>query len=207
MIAIIAILASLTVTTVRSAMRNAKKTAASSNLRQIHQAIVLYANEHRDFLPGPASIAIYPWVNVPANPGHTSHLGNFLAPYLNAPKAMNFGYLDVLRVPGSPAEHDRTGGPASFVKLDVAETSPDNIWGQWAGTMQQAADASIRPKRINALSETARRSSIITTADQESWLSPANAALLAPKGVFDGQRLHLFIDGSIKLSTALREVR
>ncbi len=206
MIAIIAVLASLTITTVRGAMRNAKKAAASSNLRQIHQAIILYANDHRDVLPGPASIAIYPWVNLPANPGHTAHLGNFLAPYLGAPPALNFGFLDVLRVPGSPVEHDMDRAPATYVKLDAVDSSPDNIWGQWAGTMQQAADASIRPKRINGLSETARRSSIITTADQESWVSASNTSLPAT-GIFDGKRLHLFIDGHIKLSSAMRELR
>jgi prepilin-type N-terminal cleavage/methylation domain-containing protein len=206
-IAIIAILAGITVSGVRYTIMSAKKSAASSNMRQVFQGMLLYTTDHRGQLPGPASIAVYPWVNIPVNNGHTAHLGNYLAPYLSPSPSMQFQFLDVLRVPGSPAEKSTDLGPASFVKLDVVETSPDNIWGQWAGSFQQAQDAKIRPKRIAELTETARRSSIMTTADSESWLSPANAAFLSPTGIYNGKRLHLFIDGTIELSSALRVVR
>jgi prepilin-type N-terminal cleavage/methylation domain-containing protein/prepilin-type processing-associated H-X9-DG protein len=80
-IAIIAILASLLVPAVSSALERARQTTCASNQRQIGAAIQMYAGDNRLRLPGPV------WAGARANydAGSSTELVFYVAPYLGEP--------------------------------------------------------------------------------------------------------------------------
>lgn len=60
-VAVIGILAGLSVFAVGRARESAKRAACASNLRQIGNALTLYANEHKDRLPDNAAPGVWAW--------------------------------------------------------------------------------------------------------------------------------------------------
>ncbi|RRJ94950.1 type II secretion system protein [Opitutaceae bacterium TAV4] len=64
-IAIIGVLAALIIPTVGLVRKKARASASISNLRQIHLAFTLFADDHRDHYPTPAGVV--PWKDNPAD--------------------------------------------------------------------------------------------------------------------------------------------
>src|SRR4029079_18411533 len=58
-VAIIAILAALLLPTLAKAKQKSERTTCANNLKQLAQGIQMYADDHRDRLPGPIWPALY----------------------------------------------------------------------------------------------------------------------------------------------------
>lgn len=202
-IAVTATLAALLIAGTQKVRKMGAQTATLNTMRQIGTAMNLYVADHEGSLPGPLTVGVYNWVD--ANTENTiCSLGRYLWPYLGSnhsapwltyPTRTHFPALDNPAL--SPAAR-KSEGTAQFVKLDYAPGSEDNIFGgsPSAGMAFSSRDSvNPQPKKMVALTDKARRSSILTTADHLSW---AANPLLPTKGVFNGKRLYLFLDGSVE---------
>lgn len=202
-IAIIAILSALLFPALTTAQIKAKQAATTNTLRGLGVAMNLYAGENEGKLPGPSVVAIYGSARNPAKTTDTAHFGLYLAPYLGQPADGKLTVCKGLKNPAlsSEVQNNLTQPLAQFVKVDASSTGQLEdypLWGDWAMSMGDAAAAPNQPKRMQGLSSKARRAAIITTADQQSWVSSApNWKLLPATGSFGGNRLWLFLDGSV----------
>jgi prepilin-type N-terminal cleavage/methylation domain-containing protein len=204
-IAIVATLAALSIPAISSARQMGVKAQTAANLRNVGVALNHYVGDNDGKLPGPTSVAVFNlYLTGVHSPGATpSGFEQYLGPYLEqksapwVPASMDFVHLPSLDSPALSRVARTTRGVAQFVKLDYGSGGADNRFGDSASTMADAATKPVQPKRVTALTDIARRSAILTTADKQSWQS-ADAALLPAKGVFNGKRLYLFLDGSVE---------
>ena len=82
-IAIIAVLAILTIGAVKNAMTGAQRIGCAANLRQVGQAIMLYANDNNGLLPGNGAGSVGPrYVNGVPSQGAYPYVAIALAPYI-----------------------------------------------------------------------------------------------------------------------------
>ena len=87
-IAIIAVLGALLLPSLQSVRLHALQAKDASNLRQVGTAILNYAGEHEEQLPGPTWLcqtATYAGANASAAGVSSVNLAFFVAPYLNCP--------------------------------------------------------------------------------------------------------------------------
>ena len=91
-IGIIAILMAILLPALNKARIQAQTVACKSNLRQIHQGLLLYANDHNGWIMPPRET--FPWVNQAGYPGYMAYVSwnQFLAKYPNYDNA-NAGYV------------------------------------------------------------------------------------------------------------------
>jgi prepilin-type N-terminal cleavage/methylation domain-containing protein len=204
-IGIIAVLAALIFPMVKSARLSGQQAQTLANMRSIGTALHSYVADNDGKLPGPSTVAVFNlYLTGIHSPGATpsgfeQYLGSYLeqkpAPWV--PAAMDFVHVPALDFPVLNLQARATRGVAQYVKLDYGSSSADNRFGDSAGTMADAATRPVQPKRMAALTDLARRSAILTTADKQSWQSAQNT-LLPDKGAFGGKRLYLFLDGSVE---------
>lgn len=202
---IIAVLAALVFPVIKSAKLSGQQAQTLANMRSIGTALHTYVGENDGKLPGPASVAVFNlYLTGFHSPGATpSGFEQYLGPYLEqkpapwVPAAMDFVHVPALDFSVLSPQARTTRGVAQFVKLDYGSGSSDNRFGDSAGNMADAANRPVQPKRMAALTDIARRSAILTTADKQSWQSSQNT-LLPDKGAFGGKRLYLFLDGSVE---------
>lgn len=202
-IAIVAVLAAITIPSAAYMREKARLTVTTQTLKGVGVALLAYASENNGQLPGPSTVAIYGFARNPPRPSDTAHLGMYLAPYLGHPVGDRLTITSGLQNPAlsTTAQNVLSPALAQFVKHDARSTTQLQdfpLWGEWAMTMANAATATNRPKRLQSLSDKARRAAIISTADRQSWVSTApNANLLPAEGSFGGKRIWLFLDGTI----------
>lgn len=204
-IAIIATLAALVIPAVSSARQIGQRAQTVANLRNIGVAMATYVGENDGTLPGPTTVAVFNTYltgnhSAGATPcGFQQYLGTYLnqAPAPWMPPTSDYVHLPAMDCPSLSMAARRANSVAQFVKLDYGAGSPDNRFGDTASSMGDAANKTNRPKKISALTDIARRSAIMTTADKQSWQSSSNT-LLPATGVFGGKRLYLFLDGSVE---------
>jgi hypothetical protein len=72
----------------------------------------------------------------------------------------------------------------------------DMLFGERALNFGEAKLKEIQPKKLISVSESAWHLAYLSTADQETWGSVSNG-LLPMSGVFNGDRLYLYLDGSV----------
>ncbi len=84
-VAVIAILASVLFSAIMSALKRSRETQCASRLSNIGQGVMLYAQDHNMYLPGPlSSVAFGGWYSTPREKDYTygNLLGSFVAPYM-----------------------------------------------------------------------------------------------------------------------------
>ncbi len=106
-IAIVAILASLLMAAVTHVRQVANRSTATSQMRQIGVATMLYAQEHRNVLPGP----LQAHVGTVSSPEIQGQYATQLAPYLDAPQTDEPYFVSAFLTPGvqgAMPNHDPT---------------------------------------------------------------------------------------------------
>jgi hypothetical protein len=174
-------------------------------------AINLYANDNNGRLPGPATWAIFPWYTKPALETTQAHLFNYLAPYFDLPDVTGRNLSDVLSCPALSKAAQTNIRTANYARRNgpPGQSPKDRPWGgntdAEAGKpfleMGYASRSPNQPPTIFQLTDLARRTAIISTADKKVWPSVDNG-LLPDEGVFDGKRIFLFLDGSVSQPTS-----
>ncbi len=201
---IVAILVTLAVPLFKSTKLAATQAQTAGNMRGIGVALQNYVADHDGSLPGPTTVAVF---NVYLGGIHSAGatpcgLQQYLGPYLDQggapwqPATSDYVHVPMMDFPALSARARASDGVAQYVKLDYVAASVDNRFGDAAQTMADAATKAIQPKRVAALTDTARRAAILSTADKQSWQSSKNT-LLPDEGAFAGRRMYLFLDGSV----------
>lgn len=207
-ISIIAMLTALLLLGNKAARKLGNQATTMNNMRQIGVAMVEYAGDNDGKLPGPLTVAVFNWVDT-GTEATVCSLGRYIYPYLGSCQTRmpwlgypTRSYVPALDCPALPLK-GRHSEVAQFVKLDFDSSSANNIFGGSVpnGTAYANRGAiNLQPKTLAGLTHKASRTPILTTADQLNW----NASPLLPsKGVFDGKRLYLFIDGSVQGPTLI----
>lgn len=205
-IAIVATLAALGTVAYREVTQRATFTSTSANMRQMGTAIQMYTADHDGALPGPVTVAVFNYGRSEPQAGDLPHLGAYIAPYLDAPPNSDSGParnypIKALQCPSLNPEARNDYLVANYVTLDFPASGAQlehNRFGSWGGTtFTQASNVAVRPKRMAALSDRGRKSPIVSTADRENWVSVSNESL-PERGVFNGKRLWLFVDGTVE---------
>jgi prepilin-type N-terminal cleavage/methylation domain-containing protein/prepilin-type processing-associated H-X9-DG protein len=202
---ILAILVTLAVPFFKSARLAGAQAQTAGNMRGIGVALQNYIADHNGTLPGPTTVAVF---NVYLGGIHSAGatpcgLQQYLGPYLDQkaapwqPATSDYVHVPMMDFPALSPLARATDGVAQYVKLDYGASSVDNRFGEGAQTMADAATKAIQPKRVAALTDTARRSAILSTADKQSWQSSKNT-FLPDEGAFAGKRMYLFLDGSVE---------
>lgn len=202
---ILAILVSLAIPLFKSTKLAGAQAQTAGNMRGIGVALQNYIADHNGSLPGPTTVAVFNvYLGGIHSPGATPcGLQQYLGPYLDQggapwqPATSDFVHVPMMDFPALSARARASDGVAQYVKLDYAATSVDNRFGDSAQSMADAATKAIQPKRVAALTDTARRAAILSTADKQSWQSSKNT-LLPDEGAFAGKRMYLFLDGSVE---------
>ncbi len=130
-IAIIGILASILIPTVSKVRETARRTIDSSNLRQVGQAQLIYANDHNDQLPGRVNVR---YAGAGTGDGVPISNVNLFAAQL----ALTSGLNDVTiwqsasdgginAVSGTVLRPDRTGMNSEFENVDVSFVVPGGL--------------------------------------------------------------------------------
>jgi len=194
-VGVVVVVAGLLLVVIDRVKQQGNVVAASANVRQIGLALANYVLDHEGSLPGPATVAVYRFGREEPEPEDSSHLGAYLAPYLGVK-----GYSDNIKAlicPGMNSSAMQGKRVPHFIKVDYPEESPDNRFGSWRRYF--TGEPAYPPKKMAALTDVARRTPILTTADKKSWVTPSNT-LLPEEGVFEGKRIWLFLDGSQELN-------
>lgn len=205
-IAIIAVLGSLTIVGVGKARARAHQSGCNSNLRQIGVGILLYAQDHTGRLPGPLRSTFGPY----PKKSDKEILGYFLSGYLSGYEAPGGGQLsraDIFACPAWDAEIPRSAqlanngdGRAYAVNLRVhlaSSTSPTNLlapFGYPAAAGRPETEA--RPVKLLEVTNPATSWAI---TDLDAVLSPSylSSAYTPKEPVHGANRVTLFFDGHV----------
>lgn len=203
-IAIVGVLAALLLPVISSIRKSVTQASTLAAMRQIGVAMNQYVAEHDGVLPGPMSVAVFPYGREVPQPTDVAHLGLFLAPYIGAAgSGTSRVELPGMQCPALSEEAQKYENfVANYVVPDQAGNNARAMgyrFGEWCFRWGEASSKLHQPKRLIALTDEQRRLAYLSTADQETWGSPSNTSL-PEKGVFDGQRMWLFLDGGVALS-------
>jgi prepilin-type N-terminal cleavage/methylation domain-containing protein/prepilin-type processing-associated H-X9-DG protein len=193
-IAIIAILAGITLAVTTSILKSADRTKCLSNLRNIGGAISAYVGEHEGYLPGPLWELQSCWYNE-KDPGT---LGNRLAPYMGLPLDYEKRRMDVFVCPawqkGAPYADDESFNLNTAVVVGGETINP---WGdadipeEDAGTNPNSPGV---PKMLVRLSDAPlSRIWALQDLDKESVVKKKLPGI-AKKPVHGDKRNALFLD-------------
>lgn len=200
-LAIVLILVAALVAGVRKFTDGAKKIATMNSMRNIHAAIISYTNDNDGTLPGPVTVQVLNWARDTPLDSDTPHLGAYIGRYLGASISPKFADLrcKALICPALPAGVQANPAIGQYRTWDdYSFLGPDNVFGTFAGsTMANARLVFPRPKRLAALTPSARQMPILSTVDQE--ILPGISNDYPKKAIFDGKRMWLSIDGNIVL--------
>lgn len=209
-IAVVALLAALVVGTVGKVRQNARKATASADLRRVGIALLSYAQEHRQSLPGPISLGILPLYT--RNSGATD-LAVVLAPYLDYPQRTDLPsgqtmIVQPLVCPGFLQYQPEvsTQYPHYVQNYTITSVPGGRIFGRLAsgsspdipGLRLSDLDAHGGPARVWALTNLDQRvsrdhpdmaSNSITTS---GWM-----ARIPPTPVWGNSRLRVYLDGRV----------
>ncbi len=189
-IAIIGVLAGITIPVVNRTRDSARATQCRANLRQNHVAILLYTQDNRDRLPGPllgAQSSLYS-----SQTNHQSMLASRLAPYQSLPLDATVRRNPHLLCPAHAAGMANPSADERSYSI-LLDSSTKYPFGN-------AADGS-QPWRLAAYTSTYNPRTLWMLRDVDRTIVPGNAYLTAEPAHRGGHHF-LFFDGSVRLLDA-----
>lgn len=190
-----------------SILKKSKQAATAVVLKNLGASIMFFSQDNNGALPGPNAVAVWAWAMNPLTDADNAHLGNWLGPYYQVPQDRAVHLISGMRSPmiSSSAQSDRW--TAQFITPRTTKTQPimGNI-GSLAtvGSANAASASGNGPKKLFTLSSEDKNVGIVTTADKQNWNSAQNTLLPNTTANERGERLYLFLDGTVELCTGLR---
>ncbi len=127
-VSILAVLATLSLTTISKMRDRADFSAATSNLRQVGAAMHMYSGENNGYLPGPLWTGQSPWYSK----GDTGSLGYYLWRYLGEEKPEWWSQqVEVMTLPAYAREVPNLDAPVLVMNnsIQLRDGSTANPWG------------------------------------------------------------------------------
>lgn len=200
-IAVIAVLAAMTIAAVSSVRQRARAVQCQSNLRQVGLAIIAHASEHRR-LPGPLYGKVFPAVMKNNTRGR---LAGYLAPRFDTTTISNeVVMVPVMVCPGFAAERPELIGVADSQEaiVYVNNTRTDIVPGH-AGTVWGNPDGAAPYDLPVMLNDIPRPASTWMLSDMDSQLAVAwgyrgwPEDKMAPRPVHGSIRNRVYFDGHV----------
>lgn len=206
-VAIIGVLAILLFPAGANILKKSRQVATVGVLRNMGASILLFAQENNGSLPGPNAVAVWAWAMNPLTDSDNAHLGNWLGPYYQVPPDRALHLISGMRSPliSSAARSDRW--TAQFITPRTTKTQPIMGYMGSAATVggaYSAISSGNGPKKLFALTSEDKNVGIVTTADKLNWSSAQNILLPETTANERGERLYLFLDGTVELCAGLR---
>jgi prepilin-type N-terminal cleavage/methylation domain-containing protein len=205
-ITIIGILVALTVPALSKVQVMLRKTKTVNNMRQLGVAIITYAADHDDYLPGPTSQGLYNGYTK----NTTSQISSMIAPYLGLPEQSTLaagravvvpqlqdpGYLNFNPKASSSNPH--------FVQKMAYPPFTTPYKGRRPFGVMEASDASLKlPLKMIQLSHVVREQRwLLTTVDKQVVGLTASWKAQTPPSPPYGLRPRLYSDGSVSFVKA-----
>ncbi|RRJ94884.1 prepilin-type N-terminal cleavage/methylation domain-containing protein [Opitutaceae bacterium TAV4] len=192
-IAIIGILAAIIIPTASRVRQTAQQAAGRSNLRQFQTAVLAYATENRDSLPGPASRSQYAVVKK----GVETQLSWVLRDYLGVPdKANNDTVIPSICPPLHRSKYPaRT--VAYFAVNNIYRPNAETMkpWGATSSDWKAWYPESYKtPQKLTSIPEPSRHVALI---DMDLGLGVATTDVI-PEPLYGNTRNAAFWDGHVE---------
>lgn len=198
-IAIIALLVSLVLPALSRAKSSAVKIQCVSNFKQIGHAMLMYADDHDDTLPGPLLIGQRPDYDIHS----TNFLVSYLAPYLGLPSpSADLVVSDLFHCPAfksrAPGGAEAAGRISIMVNNDIDPSPSGHVYPFGYPAL---GGASAMPVKLSTISSYGAPSDthVIKDADRKNVSSSAGWwKQLPPKPVHGSVRAMLFFDWHVE---------
>lgn len=203
-VAIVSIMVALLTMASGDVQRLALKSRGHSNLRQVGLAVLSYAGDNNNRLPGPAPLGIYPLYNK-ANGGDWYIFATQLSPYLGLPPYTGLGsetvLVPVLVSPGMAKFGIDPRSVPNYVQNSGLTSIPG---GRPFGTQANSSYAANQPLTLFDLANLGGASVVwaLTDLDQQINDSSVRASgwysSLPKKPIYKNCRLRLYFDGRVE---------
>jgi prepilin-type N-terminal cleavage/methylation domain-containing protein/prepilin-type processing-associated H-X9-DG protein len=202
-VAILALLAGIVFASMQSMRQAGAKASTTSGLRSVYTAVILYAQENNNLLPGPVYSGIsasYPTKTYPA-------LARRLAPYLTETIHTESGWFQVeelepLNYPALARRYDEViRGPAYVVNTDIFS---DPTYSSPLGYPPQSGKPAVPPKKLVTIPRPSKDVLLFGLDANNLNGTPGWADRVARQPLFGNQRPFLYWDGHVEISEQLR---
>ncbi|RRJ97101.1 prepilin-type N-terminal cleavage/methylation domain-containing protein [Opitutaceae bacterium TAV4] len=193
-IAIIGILAAILIPTAQRVRRTAQQAAGRSNLRQFQAAVLLYATDYRDSLPGPAARIQYAVLRKNNNAQLSWVLRDYLAVPVNAPTNM---VLPTIMPPLLSAKYPPATTVAYFAVNNIYYSKNNFIkpWGVPTDDWKDGYPESYKiPQKLASIPDPSRHVALI---DMDLGLGVATNNVIA-EPLYGNSRNAAFWDGHVE---------
>ncbi|MDR1280505.1 MAG: prepilin-type N-terminal cleavage/methylation domain-containing protein [Opitutaceae bacterium] len=193
-IAIIGILAAIIIPTASRVRQTAQQAAGRSNLRQFQTAVLAYATDTRDSLPGPASRGQYAVVKK----NEETQLSWVLRDYLGVPvKALNGTVIAGIMPPLLRSKYDPAVTVAYFAVNNIFPPGAETMkpWGSTSSDWKAWYPESYKtPQKLASIPDPSRHVALI---DMDLGLGAATWQVM-PEPLYGNTRNAVFWDGHVE---------
>ncbi|MGE9293323.1 MAG: type II secretion system protein [Puniceicoccales bacterium] len=213
-ISVIAVLALLVIVGAGKVRNTAMKSRASADMRQMGTAVLTFANEHNNTLPGPSGLGLVSYYDHRSPYPKDTNLAACLAPYLSPPTLSatmngNNVFVAELICPAAAAQTDLSNGslPPPYYVQNYTLPIPR---GRIFGAQQWGKSESTNGWMLSRIQELGNDADIwmITNLDQKltSDMPTSNGGSVSSSGwfsnlpkepVWGATRLRLYLDGHV----------
>jgi type II secretory pathway pseudopilin PulG len=207
---VLAILVAITIVAIGNVRQSALKVGAISDLRSVGIALMSYAQEHQQTLPGPSPLGVHPIYSSNVN---STELASALAPYLEYTPPANLpsgstGVVHPLVCPGFLRHQSEISYsyPHYVQNYTIPDVPLGRIFGRYAsGPHEESTGLRLYqleelggPSRVWALTNLDQRVSLDHPEMASSSITSSGwYSRLPPEPVWGDSRLRVYLDGRV----------